>query len=290
MGSKEPKPVTQTNTVQLAPEAQEIADLSFPFAQQFAKNKLEIPNWQVAGFNPVEQQAQQGALTAAGQMQPLAQQAAASNQFLMDPSILSPDSNPYVAAQGDAITQTMTRNFTENMLPALRAGSVTAGGMNSGGNTRFGVAQGLAADRTNEQIGTALTNLYSGAYNTGLNAMSGAIGQNPNVMQGMLYPSTVQSGVGAQQRSMEQAQLVAAANNDWFSQMLPMLQAQHLYGIINSIPGSSGVTTVDGAMPGKNPIMSGLGGAASGAMLGSMIMPGIGTAIGGGLGALGGLL
>jgi hypothetical protein len=292
MGSKSsPKKTTQTNKVELSPEQQQLANLGLPYAQQFASTDLQLPQTTVAGFNPNEIYGQQLALgQAMGPMTDLSQKAAASNSFLMDPSLLSPDSNPYLAAQGDAITRTMTNNLNESILPGLRAGSTIAGGMYSGGQSRAGIAEGLATGRTNQALGDALANLYSGAYNTGLSTMTSAIGQNPQVMKGLLYPSTVISGVGGQQRAMEQAQLDATNQNQWAQQMLPLLQAQQIYGLMNALPGGTGVSTVTGAQPSSNPAMSGLGGAASGAMLGSMIMPGVGTAVGAGLGGLLGLL
>jgi hypothetical protein len=291
MGSKSPKKTTQTNKVELSPEQQQLAELGSPYAQQFAGTQLQLPQTSLAGFNPNEITAQKLALnSAAGPMQSLANQAATSNRFLMDPSLLSPDSNPYLAAQGDAITRNMTNNLQESILPGLRAGATMTGGMYSGGSSRSGIAEGLAVGKTNQAVGDALSSLYGNAYNTGLQTMTSAIGQNPAVMKGLLYPSTVYSGVGAQQRAMDQGQMDLAAQNQWAAQMLPLLQAQQIYGLLGSLPGGTGVSTVTGAQPSSNPAMSGLGGAASGAMLGSMIMPGVGTAVGAGLGGLLGLL
>jgi hypothetical protein len=291
MGSKPQAQTSQTNKVELSPEQQELADLALPFAQKYASKNITAPQAQVAGFSPDEIAAQDSARAmATGQMTQNAQQAAASNQFLMDPSILSPDSNPYLARQGEDITRTITNNLTTSILPSLRAGSVVAGGMNSGGNTRRALAEGAAVGKTTQELGGALNQLYGNAYNTGLSTMTNAIGQNPAVMQGLLYPSLVQSGIGNQIRGMEQTQMDAATQNSWMQQMMPFLQAQQIYGLIGGMPGGQGVSTVTGAQPQTNPVMGGLGGAASGAMMGSMLMPGIGTAVGAGLGGLAGLL
>jgi hypothetical protein len=119
-------------------------------------------------------------------------------------------------------------------------------------------------------------------------------------MQGLLAPATVVAGVGDQRRELAQAQsnqAVNNANNDaalqaqmqWLQQQLPYLQAQQLYGLVNSIPGATGVSTATGAQPSVSPLQGALGGAATGASIGSII-PGIGTTVGGGLGGIFGLL
>lgn len=307
MGSKSPATVTQVNKTELTPNAQALADQGLSYAQAYAKNPLTLPDVNVTdptvlGFNPLETQGQNQALDAAnGWMTTLANQAASTNSFLMNPALLSPDSNPYLAAQGHAITQTATDNLTRNILPALRSGSVISGGFNSGGNTRFGVAQGQAVGNTNQDITNALANLYGGAYQNGLQTLQGAIAANPQVMQGLLAPATVTSGVGAQQRELAQAQSNQDVNNannhaalaaqlDWLRQQLPYLQAQQLYGLASGLPGgSSGVSSTTGAQPSVNPFTSALGGAATGASIGSII-PGVGTTVGGGLGGIFGLL
>lgn len=307
MGSKQPSNVTQTNSVQLSPQQQQLADLGFGYAKQYAnQGSLSLPGINVTdptvlGFNPNEVAGQQQALDAAnGWMTNLSQQAASSNSFLMNPNILSPDSNPYLKAQGDAITNNATENLLTNILPSLRSGSVVAGGFNSGGNTRQSLAESGAVGQTNDSITNALANLYGGAYQSGLSTIGSAIDRNPTVMSGLLAPATVTAGVGAQQRELAQAQSNQTVNNannraaleaqlSWLQQQLPFLQAQQLYSLVGSMPGGSGVSTVTGASPSSNPLQGALGGAATGASIGSII-PGVGTAVGGGLGGIFGLL
>lgn len=310
MGSKQPSTVTQVNKVQLSPQQQELADLGLTYARAYSKTPLSIPGISVQdpsvlGFDPLETQGQNQALDAAnGWITNLANQAASTNSFLMNPNLLSPDSNPYLKAQGDAVTRQATDNLTNNILPALRSGSVVSGGFNSGGNTRFGLAQGTAVGNTNKDITDALANLYGGAYQNGLSTLQSAIAANPSVMQGLLVPATITAGVGDQRRELAQAQSNQDVNNannqaalaaqlDWLQQQLPFMQAQQIYSLLGALPGGSGTSTVTGAQqPGSNPFTGALGGAATGASIGSII-PGIGTTIGGGLGgilgALGGL-
>lgn len=287
MGSKTPKQTTQINKTELSPQNQLIADEGAKLALNYAKTPLRVPNYSIADFNANEIEGQNSALAAArGQMAQLAQQAGNTNSFLMDPALLSPDSNPYLRAQGDTITRLATNNLLEKILPALRSGSVVSGGFHSGGNTRYGLAEGEAVGRTNQEVTSALASLYGGAYQNGLQTLLSATGQNGNILKQLLYPSTVLSGVGQQQRQLFQAQNDNATQLDWLQQQLPFMQAQQLYGLANSGAGNSGSSTVTGAQPSSGGLIGGLGGAASGAALGSAILPGVGTAagaIGGGL-------
>lgn len=288
MGSSAPSKTTQTNKVELSPANQALEDQGSALAQQYASTPLQIPTGiNVQDFNPLEVEAQGNALDVArGQMTDLANQAASTQSFLMDPSLLSPDSNPYLAQQGQAVTQTATDNLLQKILPALRSGSAVAGGFNSGGNTRYGIAEGQAVGDTNKDITNALASLYGGAYQNGLQTISGATQNNGNILKQLLYPATVVGGVGEQQRDLSQQQANANAQLEWLAQQLPFLQAQQLYSLVNGSSGNSGVSTVTGAQPQGSTAGNALGGAASGAALGSMIMPGIGTAAGAGIGGL----
>lgn len=293
MGSKAPAATTtQTNKVELGPEQTAIANLATPFAQQYASSPLPtLPTNTVAGFTPAEVQGQTGALNAAsGVGADLASSASGANQFLNNPAILSPDSNPYLAESGNAITQNLTQNLLEQILPGLRSGASVAGGPYSGGSSREGISTGVAAGRTQQAAGSALSSLYSNAYGQGLDAMGKGLALTPQTQMAQLFGPQTEAAVGGQQRAMNQAQLDATNQQQLLTQMLPLLRAQDLYSLISGMPGGSGVSTVTGAQPGTNKAMTALGGAASGASLGSMIFPGFGTAAGAGLGALLGFL
>jgi hypothetical protein len=111
---------------------------------------------------------------------------------------------------------------------------------------------------------------------------------NPQTIASMLTSGQVQAGVGEQMRGMEQAGIDEAVNKFYLQQQLPMLKAQDILGLMGSLPGGSGVSTVTGAQPQTSKVGGALGGAATGASIGSAI-PGIGTALGAGIGGLLGL-
>lgn len=289
MTSSAPKTTTQTNKIELSPEQKQLFGLAFPFAEQYASQPLESYGGQtVAGANSNITGAQDAALGAVGGINGLAGQAAGTQGFLLNPALLSPDSNPYLKAQGDAITGTVTDNLLERVLPSLRSGATGASGMYSGGNTKSGIAEGLAVGKTNADISSALAGLYGDAYKLGLSTLGSAVERNPSVQAQQLMGATVQGAVGAQQQQQQQAELTDAYNRWMVDQQLPFVRAQDIMGMINGMPGASGTSTVTGQPGGANPFMGGLGGAASGAAMGSAIMPGIGTAIGAGLGGLAG--
>jgi hypothetical protein len=287
MGGKAPSKTTQINEVRLSPEQKKVFNLAMPSIEQAASSDPQVYGGStVAGFTPAEFLGQSSLLDAAGgSLMQQAQAGANANQFLLDPRMLSIESNPYLQGMGEAIAGGMTNNLTRSILPQLRRGSETAMGP-YGATSRQGIAEGLAVGETQGAIGDALQKLAFDAYNRGLSGMERGIALNPQTMAGMLVPGQTASAVGQQQRAMEQALLDEQVNKFYLQQNLPFLKAQDLMGLIGSMPGGQGISSVTGAQPQKSPLMGGLGGAASGAALGSMILPGIGTAAGAGLGAL----
>lgn len=288
MGAKESPQTTQTNKVELSDGQKAIEKLLIPQAKAAANtNYTAFGGPTVAGFNAADQQAQQGVLDAATGMGSLAQSGNAAQSFLLNPDILNPASNPHLKAQGDALSTQIGDNFARVIMPNLRSADVQASGMYSGGNTKQGIAQGLAAGEATKNISQSLTDLYYKSYSTGLDAMGRAVGANPQTIAANLIAPSAVGAVGEQQRSLSQAQMDAEQAKYYFNQFAPMMKAQDLASLIGVMPGGSGVSTVTGATPQSGGIKGVLGGAASGAAIGSMV-PGIGTAIGAGLGGLAG--
>jgi len=286
MSQKQPSNVTQTSKVELSPEQKQVFQLALPSINAAAASDPQIYSGQtVAGFTPAETSAQQQLLTAAGgTVNTLAQQGAGAQGFLLDPAMLSYDSNPYLKSYGQAITSDLTKNLMENILPGInRQSEVTQGPY--GSTSRLGIAQGAAIQGTQKSAADALSKLAYDSYANGLSNMTKGLALNPQTMVSQLLGGQVTSAVGEQQRAMEQANLDAEAQKFYLQQQLPFLKAQDIMGLISGMPGATGTSTVSGAMPQKSLAGGLLGGAASGAAIGSAI-PGIGTGIGAGLGAL----
>jgi hypothetical protein len=279
---KQPPPtVTQTNSVQYSPEQKALLAQAMPFIQQYGNQGLpQLPTNTIANFNPNEIAAQSGAINAAtGQGNQLGNSAFGAQQFMLSPEMLNPNTNPYLQMHGNNIASTMNQSFTDTVLPALRSGDTMTSGPYAGGNTRAGIAEGVASGRNSQAIGNSVTDLYNRAYGQGLGAMTSAVQNNPSAQQGLLFGANVQGQVGGQQRAMDQAKLDEQNQLQMLQYQLPFLKAQDLLGLMQGMPGATGVSTTTGATPSTGGVKGALGGAASGAAIGSMF-PGVGTALG----------
>lgn len=103
--------------------------------------------------------------------------------------------NPYLADQANAITNTATQNLQNNILPGINSGAVAAGGY---GGSRQGIAQGLAIGQTNQGITNSLANLYGTNYQQDQNNDIARTGINNNFY--------------TQQRGLDQSGLALGAN------------------------------------------------------------------------------
>ncbi len=258
MGTPTPKPVTQTNTVKLGPEQKQVFDLAFPSIQAYANSTPQLfPGTGIAGFSPWEQQAQQSALGAVPTASGLATGAAGAQSKLLDPNfMLNP--NQYVTGAMNSVTQQVTDNLQRNILPAVRTSATMASGPDAH-TSKEGIATGLAIGETNKGLSQALSDMLLRNYTQGLGTMSSAIAQNPSVIQQQLMPANIMSGVGGQQRAMEQAGLDEQIRQFYAQQDLPLSRAQQLLNLISGMPGGSGVSTVTPSTPQANPWMQGLG-------------------------------
>lgn len=82
--------------------------------------------------------------------------------------------NPYLDQQASAITNQLTRNLNENVMPGVRSEALASGQY---GGSRQGIAEGLAASRLNQDLAPALTGLYGGAFENAQNRMFGTASQ-----------------------------------------------------------------------------------------------------------------
>lgn len=290
-GSTKQPQVTQTTTNVMSPEQKQIFDLAFPYAQQAASQPIQqFQGTGIAPLNADQLAAQEAAKTAGQTGGGLASQAAATQSQLLDPSFqLDVAHNPYLQGANAAVTGQVTRNLNENILPGIATGSTQAGGAYSGGSSREGIAQGLAIGRTNQDLADALAKAQYSAYQSGVQNLNTAIGQNPTVQEQQLFNPLTLGAVGAQNQAQTQAQLDEQIRNFYTGQELPMLQAQQLFSLISGMPGGGTTSTANGTVPGVNKFAAGAGGALAGAQIGS-IVPGVGTGIGAVGGGLLGLL
>lgn len=243
----QPKNVTQTNKVELGPEQKEIFGLAKPFIQQYAASTPQIyPDSGIADFNPSEVAGQQAALAAVPGLQANTGALAGAQNLLLDPGfMLNP--NQYLAPAADAVRH-QGEQVLESGLRDVRNQTTTAGGQYSSG-TRGGIATGVATGKVAQSVGDAVAKMYLDNYTKGLSTMADATKNNSSVLQQLLFPSQVMSGVGAQQRSMEQAKLDEAISKFYTAQDLPLLQAKELVGLAQGFD-PSGATSTGTVKPG----------------------------------------
>jgi hypothetical protein len=262
MGDSTPSQVTQTSQVKLSPEQQKIADLAFPYAQSYAEKPLQTYSGTgVAGFTPLEQQAQQGYVNgAAPTVGDLATKSADSQKMLLDPNFqLDVANNPYLRAAMNATTDQVTNNLQTRILPNLRSEGTAGSGMYSGASSRDAIREGQAIGDTNRNLGDTIAKTMLDAYTGGRASLQGAVQGNAAVQGQQLMAPDILGAVGGQERGMNQALLDEQIKNFYTQQKLPLLQAQELMGLISGMPGGTTVGQATGNVPKANPLLQGGG-------------------------------
>lgn len=260
MSSSQPSTVTQKNTVELSPQQQEVFGMAMPLISEYASTRPKLKEGSsIAGFTPEQMQAQQEALgVALPQAKQLSGQAGSAQSKLLDPNfMLKP--NDYLLEHASNVRQQGGDEFMEQIAPAIRKDVQAAGGSYSGGSTRGGIAEGLAAGKSSKGVSDAIADMFFRNYQTGLTGMQKAVTDNDEVMNQSLMPSNIMNAVGGEKQKMQQALMDEEAAKFYAEQDIPLLQAQQIMALLGQMPGSTGVGTVQGAMPKSNPLMPLLG-------------------------------
>jgi len=201
----------------------------------------------------------------------------AQNDLFSAPDVAN---NQYVGGMADVIQDRMSRQFTEQLNPAIRGGAVASGQL---GGSRQALTEAGAIRNVSESTGDALAQLYGNAYDTGLDAAGRAMQLAPQTLQAGMMPSQGGSQYGQFQRQQDELALQDDLNRYNYEQNAPQ---QNLATYMNYLQGAPWGSTSTGTMPSQGGGFSGsgtLGGAMAGAQLGSMFGP-----IGTGIGAIGG--
>lgn len=316
MGGGQQQQPTQTTGYQLSPEQRQLMDLAIPGVKEFAaQTPQRYQGETVAPFTPVQQAAQQSAISAAGTQGGIANQAAdvwsgipasltpfsGSSDISISPETWA-KSAPTLDAAISSATRPLYENLTEQALPAIRSAGLASGGLTTSGS-RQGIAEGLAAGKTARAAGDVaagmsaaelkqLQDLQNARYGTNVTAEGQRYGQNlaalyqtlgltPTIQAAQTTPAGTLGAVGDVQQAQNQAGINAAQQAFNFDQYGKYLQSKDILSLIQGIPGGSTVSTAN--VPQANPWTQALGGAATGASIGSMFGP-----IGTGVGAVGG--
>lgn len=284
---------TTTTVQELSPEQRALIEPVIPIAQKYLKNPPKMfPGTGITPFNPMQKQAQQMTLDAAGRMTPSlnripgqfnklmtdipGQQQAAQRRiqpgmdFLTSGRVLNPNSNPHLRGAIDAATRPAIQSFREQVLPGITQESLGAGGY---GGTRQGIAEGIASKGLQQTVADTGASMSNTNYQAGLQAMLGGLnaasdqqkntlaaqqmssqlmGNAGNIMSQTLLPAQLTESVGKQQQTLNQAQLSEKVQKYVSEQMIPFAVAQDVASMAFGMPGGSTKSTSD--QPG-NPMM-----------------------------------
>jgi hypothetical protein len=205
--------------------------------------------------------------------------------------------NPYQQMAIEAATRPIMQQYQEQTMPGIASGFSRAGRYGSGAMER---AQGRAAEATGRAIGDVASNIAYSGYEAERGRQQQALTQQINAAQmapqiygQQFLPSQQLGQIGAAREAIAGLPLQEQMARFQFAQQAP---AQQLQSFLSSIYGTPMAGSQYAPTPQTQTNRAGnvLGLAATGAGIGSMIGGNLGgfssTAIGAGLGALGGLL
>lgn len=291
---KDDPPSSTTSTVtqqtQLSPEQQRLLSSALPIAQQSLANPgaLKYPSFDtVANFNDNQVSAQNNLMSQASGMMNVTNPAMMNALlFGMDPQKVFMN-NPALQSAISAAQRPLVENFTSSILPNIRTNAASSGGY---GDSRQGIAEGIASRTLTQQLGDIGATMSNQAFDTSMETFGRTMALAPGIMQATTFPSQIQSAVGGQQQQQAQNELDALVQKYFTDMMLPLSMAQNVAGMAFGMPGTNvATTTAPTGVSGGNPLMQGLGGAATGASLATMLGTSTpwGAAIGGLLGLFG---
>lgn len=248
----------QTTTQELAPEQRELLSSVIPVAKDFVQNPpQQFPGSSIAGFTPLQQQAQQMTLGAAQGMLPLTQNipgqannimqgwAQGNQQFGQQAQQGQQQLQDILGFQAGSLTQqpgldmlTSGQVLFPETNPALQAAmqgavnpmirnfersilpGISSQAVASGGfgGTRQDIAEGIAASDLQQQIGDVGAQFANQAFGQGLNAMTQGLG-----IQQQGIGQLIQGQLGGQQAANQaaQTQQQGLAGAQQFMQALP---------------------------------------------------------------------
>jgi hypothetical protein len=282
-GGAGPTTSTQQTSTQLSPQQNQLLGLAMPNLEQYAANPTTVPtSGLVAPFNANQTSGQNAVLGSTGAQQGVVNSGANASNFLTSGAALNPSSNPGEAAQMTAADQPIEQNLQFNTLPGIQS---AATGVGQTGSSRAGVAQGLASLGASEAEGQTNANIANTDYNSGLSAMTQALGLTPSTAAAQTIPGATTSAVGDTQQQQSQQNIDAQLEAELYNSQQPLATGEALAGIASGIPGAT--VTSSGTQQAPTPSLlqqiTGYGGLAA-ALMGSMP----GTAASGGSSATSG--
>lgn len=185
---------------------------------------------------------------------------------------------PELDAAMKAASTPLTDQYARTTIPSIQDSMIMSG---TTGSARHGIAEGLAKSDLDKNVLDMNTKMQYQALNDDLSrtqqGQMAAAQFSPALLNMLSAPTNILSGIGSQQDAFQ-----SLLNNESKNNL-----TQYADLIRSFIPGSNSTSTTTG--PKGSKAGGALAGAGTGAMIGTQIMPGWGTAIGAGVGALGSL-
>jgi hypothetical protein len=150
-------------------------------------------------------------------------QAAGNYGFLSNAANVA--NNPYVQGMMQANERSATDWMQNKALPSIQSGAL---GVNALGSDRMGLAQGTAAAEAQKNLLNQNAQTQMQAYQAGLGAQQGALGQTGNLMQSMLQPGQTVEGY-------QQAALQDQMNRFNYMFQEPWQRMQNIQGVLGAL-------------------------------------------------------
>ena len=234
------------STTQMSPQQQKLLGLAVPVANQYIGPGGQVkaqtyPGSTAAPVDPQTIKGQEMALGyAIGPQADAAQSALAGSSFLTSGKVLDARTNPYLQSAISAGIRPITENYQGAVLGNIRDNAQLAGQY---GYNRQGLEENAAARDYMKQIADTSSSMASTNSQSGLGAMTSALGSQPGVMQASGIPAQSVNAVGLQRQQLAQQQKDAAIQQYYQKQFLPLSIASQIASLAMGLPGGTTTTT-----------------------------------------------
>lgn len=223
----------------------------------------------VADLTPDQQRAQEMLRRyATGDAQRQVQNAQSTNEFLMSPDLLNPDSNPYLQQTAEAAMRPVTEQFNQQILPNIGSRAVSQGAYTG---ARPSIQQSIAANQASRNMSDASASIYSNAYQQGLQTMGNAVSRSGQLLEQGTFPAEMLGSIGDANQRQAQFELDAERQEFEERRMEPVQRLEQYADLVLRSGQMGSSTTGTQEQPGTNRVAGALGGAATGAGVASAL-------------------
>lgn len=224
-----------------------------------------MPNQQVAGFNPNEEAGLAGEVNTAGLQQGVVDQGLGLTNATLAGDYLNPSSNPYLAGTSDAMNAQTISQYRNAIAPTAQGEAALSGAF--GGSAQ---AENQALNQFN--LGNTLSNsnelLYGQNYANERQNQLSTLQDLPAINAAAQQPSQAILGAGGVQQQQQQQELNTNYQNQENQAQWPYQLLSYITNELSGLGEGAGRSTTTGPSPyASNPLQSilGLGGLGLGA-------------------------